>query len=159
MKSRKAAAVLLFLAVFALTGWVFVQTIWVPLYRPGPSAAAPAAGQDSSFIQIDALREDGQVSRSWSVADQQAIAKLRAGLLKPGAATPETTRADERYRLRIRRADATFDEFEVLLDSAGKDRDLLYVVRRNGANVVTGSAVDAPELRSTLRQILKPPAR
>src|SRR5437763_877266 len=140
MKSRKAAAVSLFIAVFAFTGWLFVRTIWVPLYGPGQGAGAPASGQDGSFIQIDALREDGNVGRSWSVADQQAISKLRAGFQKPGAAPPAAApQADERYRLRIRRADATLDEFDVLLDSRGKDRELYYVVRRNGASVVTGS--------------------
>ncbi len=158
MKSRKAAGVLLLTAALALTGWVFVRTIWIPLYADRETSRF-VEEQGQPILQVDVDREDGKQRQSWSIADQQAIAKLRAGLQRAEYSPAAPPKSDERYRLKIRRSDSTVDEYEVLLDTASKDRDLLYVVRRSGGNSIYGSAFNTPELRSALQQVLKAPSR
>ena len=159
MKSRKTAGVLVLTAALALTGWVFFKTIWTPLYADRRTSRF-VEEQGRPILQVDVDREDGKQRQSWSIADQQAISKLRAGLQRADYSTrAEPPKTDERYRLKIRRSDSTVDEYEVLLDSASRDRDLLYVIRRSGGNSIYGSAFNTPELRSALQQVLKAPPR
>jgi len=157
MTPRRTAGVLALAAALALTGWLFVKIIWIPLYAERETSRF-VQGQERPVLQVEVVREDGKGSQSWSIADQQAIAKLRAGLQRADFTRTEPPRTDERYRLKIRRSDSTVDEYEVLLDSASADRDLLYVIRRSGGSSIYGSAFNTPELRSALRQVLKAPA-
>jgi len=156
MKARKTATALLLISLLALTGWMFVETIWIPLYGYRETSRF-VQGQEEPILQVDVVREGGKENRTWSIADQQAIATLRAGLQRADYTRSEAPRTDERYRLKIRRADSRVDEYEVLLDSANQDRDLLYVIRRNGGSSVYGTAFNTPELRSALRDVLKAP--
>ena len=158
MKSRKTAGVLVLIAALALTGFVFVKTIWIPLHDYRETSLF-VQGQEQPVLQVDVVREDGKQSQAWTVADQQAISKLRTGLQRAEYSRAEPPRTDERYKLKIRRSDSTVDEYEVLLDSASRDRDLLYVIRRSGGNSIYGSAFNTPELRSALQQVLKAPPR
>jgi hypothetical protein len=158
MKLRKTAGVLVLAAALTLTGWVFVKTIWTPLYADRQTSRF-VQEQGQPILQVDVVREDGKQSQTWSIADQQAISKLRSGLQRADYSRAEPPKTDERYRLKIRRSDSTVDEYEVLLDSASRDRDLLYVIRRSGGNSIYGSAFNTPELRSALQQVLKAPPR
>jgi hypothetical protein len=156
MKARKTAAGLLLISLLTLTGWMFVKTIWIPLYGSRETSRF-VQGQEEPILQVDVVRDDGKQTQAWSIADQQAIAKLRAGLQRAEYTRSEPPRTDERYRLRVRRADSRVDEYEVLVDSASPERDMLYVVRRNGRDSIYGSAFNTPELRSALQQVLKAP--
>jgi hypothetical protein len=158
MKSRKTAGVLVLTAALALTGWVFYKTIWIPVYDSRETSLF-VQGQEQPVLQVDIVREDGKQNQAWSISDQQAIAKLRAGLQRAEYNRTEPPKTDERYKLKIRRSDSTVDEYEVLLDSASRDRDLLYVIRRSGGSSIYGSAFNTPELRSALQQVLKAPSR
>jgi hypothetical protein len=138
--------------------WIFVQVIWVPLYRYQETALF-VGRQEAPALQVDIEREDRQGTRSWSVADQQAIAKLKAGLQNAEYAPQnEPPASDQKYRLRIRRSDSRIDEYEVVLGSEGRMHDRLYVIRRSGETAVYGTAFNTPELRSALQQVLVPPA-
>ena len=135
-----------------------VMIIWIPLYGHGRTKEY-LVEQEQPALQADIVKEDAAGGRSWSVADQQALRKLRDGLRQAeysGAAAKEP-KPDQKYRLRIRRPDARIDEYELLLDERGSEKDLLYVVRRNGGSAVYGSAFKTPELRSALEQVLKNP--
>lgn len=156
MKARKTATALFLTSLLVLTGWMFVRTIWIPLYGYRETSRF-VQGQEEPILQVDVVREGGKQDQTWSIADQQAIAKLRAGLQRADYTRSEAPRTDERYRLKIRRADSKVDEYEVLLDSANQDRDVLYVIRRTGGGSVYGSAFNTPELRSALQQVLKAP--
>jgi hypothetical protein len=158
MKSRRALPVFgLLLIIFALMAWMFVKVIWIPLYDSGETARFSGTTQDAG-VQAEIEREDGSGLRSWSIQDQQALAKLRDGFRAAEFTRDKPLKADQKFRLRIRRSDARIDEYEVLLDERSSERDMLYVVQRNGGSTIYGSAFKTPELRAALQQLLKEPA-
>jgi len=158
VKRPRSLALGIFLLVFGLTAWMFVAIIWIPLYRTRETAEF-VSSQETPALQVDVEREDGKGTRSWSIADQQALLKLKAGLQTAQYAPQNDPPAsDQKYRLRIRRADSRIDEYEVVLGSEGSLQDRLYVLRRNGGASVYGTAFNTPELRSALQQVLVPPA-
>ena len=140
-------------------GVMFVQVIWIPLYRYRETARF-VGSQESPALGVEVEREDGQGTRSsWSIADQRAISRLRTGLeTAEYASQNEAPASDQKYRLRIKRADSRIDEYEVVLGSEGQMHDRLYVIRRSGGTAVYGTAFNTPELRSALQQVLVPPA-
>lgn len=156
MRPGKAARAAALLVVFAFTAGMFVVVIWKPLYGR-PEVKAYAEAQDQAPLQAEIVREDGGVTKAWSVADREALAKLRQGLKNADPAPAPAPRADQKYRLRIKRPDSRVDEYEVLFDERGRDHDLLYVVRREGGGSVYGSAFKTPELREAIRQVLADP--
>src|SRR5258706_12037121 len=137
-------------------GWAFVMIIWIPLYGHGRTKEF-LVEQEQPALQAEIVREDGAGGRTWSVADQQALQKLRNGLRQAEYTGSKEPKTDQKYRLRIRRPDARVDEYELLLDERGSDHDLLYVVRRNGGAAVYGSAFKTPELRPALEQVRRNP--
>ena len=156
MRPGTTAGIVGTLLVAAGTAWAFVMIIWIPLY--GHRASQEFADtQASPAVEADIVREDARGVKTWSVQDQQALLKLRDGLRKADFTAPKEPRADQKFKLRIRRSDARVDEYEVLLDERGSDHDLLYVVRRTGGSAIYGSAFKTPELRSALQQVLKEP--
>ena len=158
MRTRRPVALGILLLAFGLMGWMFVQVIWIPLYRRQETERF-LGSQETPALQVDVEREDGKGTRSWSVADQQAIAKLKAGLQSAEYAPEKDPPAsDQKYRLRIKRSDSRVDEYEVVLGSEGRMHDRLYVIRRSGGTSVYGTAFNTPELRSALQQVLVPPA-
>jgi hypothetical protein len=157
MKLRRSFRTLLALAVLSVVGIMFVTVIWIPLYQQRDLSRS-AGSLDSPAVQVDVVREDGKETRSWTIADQQAIAKLRAGLQSTQAAPVEAPPSEEKYRLRIKRPDSRVDEYEVVLGPEGRMQDRVYVIRRTGGTSVYGTAVNTPELRSALQQVLVPTA-
>ena len=158
MKTRRTlAAALLLLALFG-TGVTFYSVIWIPLYRSRETARF-VESQEAPTVQVDVEREDSNGKRNWTIADPQAITRLRAGLKKAEAAPQgDPPASDQKYRLRIQRADSRVDEYEVVLGTEGSMQDRLLVIRRSGGTSVTGTAYTTPELRSALQQILSPAA-
>jgi len=137
---------------------MFVQVVWIPLYRTRETARF-VDRQETPALQVEIDRQDGNRTRSWSIADQQAISRLKAGLQSAEyAAQTEPPVSDQKYRLRIKRSDSQIDEYEVVMGSEGQLHDRLYVIRRNGGTAVYGTAFNTPELRSALQQVLVPPA-
>ena len=158
MRPGKTARIVGTLLVAAGTAWAFVMIIWIPLY--GHRRSQEFAGTpDAPALEADIVREDARGVKSWSVQDQQALSKLRDGLRKADFTGAKEPRADQKFKLRIRRADSRVDEYEVLVDERGGDHDLLYVVRRTGGSPIYGSAFKTPELRSALQQVLREPSR
>ncbi len=160
MKSSRPLRPLLACIVVAFVLMMFVQVIWIPLYR-NDAPTPPSSTPEEPLVQVDVVQEDGRATRSWTVADQKAISKLRAGLqtAQPAAAEPPApTPTEEKYRLRIKGANSRVDEYEVVLGTEGRAQDRVYVVRRNGASSVYGTAFNTPELRSALQQVLTPAA-
>ena len=143
--------------VLGLLGWAFVMIIWIPLYGHRKTREY-AVEQEQPALQAEIVREDRSGIRSWSLQDQQALRKFQEGLRQADYAGAKEPKADQRFRVRIRRNDSRIDEYEVLLDERGRDHDLLYVVRRSGGTSIYGSAYKTPELRSALQQILKDPS-
>jgi hypothetical protein len=156
MRPGKTARIVGTLLVAAGTAWAFVMIIWIPLYDHRESREF-AVTQESPAVEADIVREDASGVKTWSVQDRQALLKLRDGLRKADFAGAKEPRADQKFKLRIRRSDARVDEYEVLLDERGSDHDMLYVVRRTGGSAVYGSAFKTPELRSALQQVLREP--
>jgi len=137
---------------------MFVQVIWIPLYRRQETARF-VGNQETPALQVDVERDDGMGTRTWSIADQQALSRLKSGLQSAEyAPQPEAPASDQKYRLRIRRNDSRIDEYEVVLGSEGRMHDRLYVIRRSGGTSVYGTAFNTPELRSALQQVLAPAA-
>ena len=146
------------LLLFGLMAWMFVVVIWIPLYRNRETAEF-VSSQETPALQVDVEREDGKGTRTWSIADQQAISKLKSGLQTAEYAPQNDPPAsDQKYRLRIKRSDSRIDEYEVVLGSEGRMHDRLYVIHRSGGTSVYGTAFNTPELRSALQQVLVPPA-
>jgi hypothetical protein len=157
MRSHRALRFVGALGLLALTGWMFVMVIWIPLY--GHRQTQEFEGQqDQPPLHAEIVREDGSGSRSWSVQDRQALMKLREGLRHADFAPAKEPRVDQKFKLRIRRSDTRVDEYDVLLDERGSEHDMLYVVRRAGGASIYGSAFKTPELRSALQQVLKEPS-
>ncbi len=155
MTSRKAGRLLAALAILALVVALFIKVIWIPLYEhPGPAVSERA---DDAGLQADVEREDSSGIRSWSVKDRQALTKLREGFRAAEFSAEKPPRADQRFRVKIRRSDARVDEYEVLVDESSSTQDMLYVVQRQGGSTVYGSALKTPELREALRQVLREP--
>jgi hypothetical protein len=140
-------------------GWMFVRIIWIPLYR-NQETERFVGSQETPALQVDIERQDGKETRTWSIADQQALQKLKSGLQAAQAAPPgEPPASEQKYRLRVKRSDSRVDEYEVILGPEGRMQDRLYVVRRNGGGApVYGSTYSTPELRSALQQVLVSPA-
>jgi len=157
MKPRKAFPVLGCLVVFALMTWVFIMVIWIPLHDYGRTATFSGRTDDPG-VQAEIEREDKTGIRTWSVQDQEALSKLRAGFQTAEFTREKPPRADQKFRVRIRRSDARVDEYEVLLDESSNRHDMLYLVQRQGGTPIYGSAFKTPELRAALQQILKEPA-
>jgi hypothetical protein len=157
MTSRSPLRALLVCAVLAGIGFLFHRVIWVPLYRSQETARF-VGSQNDAAVQVDVVKDDGKSTKSWTVADQHAISKLRSGLQSAEYATAAAPSSEEKYRLRIKRADSRVDEYEVVLGAEGRMHDRLYVIRRNGGTSVYGSAFNTPELRSALEQVLAPAA-
>jgi len=157
MTSSKAGRGLAALAVLALVAALFIRVIWIPLHEH-PEAAVPD-GADAAGVQAEVEREHSSGVRSWSVKDQQALSKLREGFRAAEFSSEKPPRADQRFRLKIRRSDARVDEYEVLMDESSSQQDMLYVVQRQGGSTVYGSALKTPELREALRQVLKEPPK
>jgi hypothetical protein len=157
MKSRKAASLLVALSILGLVIALFIKVIWIPLYDYRETATFYGRTSDAG-VQAEIEREDSSGVRSWSIKDQQALMKLRDGFRAAEFSREDPPRADQKFRLRIRRSDARVDEYEMLLDEHGSERDLLYVVHRNGGSMIYGSAFKTPELREALRQVLKEPS-
>lgn len=158
MTPRRILAVGILLLAFGVMGVMFVYVIWIPLYRDQETARF-VGSQDTPALEVDVEREDGKGTRSWSIVDQQAISKLKAGLQNAEAASQvDPPVSDQKYRLRIKRSDSRIDEYEVVLGSEGRMHDRLYVIRRSGGTAVYGTAFNTPELRSALQQVLVPPA-
>jgi hypothetical protein len=156
VKSRRAWAAAVLLLAFLGMGVAFYFVIWIPLYRTGETARF-VGSQETPTLQVDVEREDSKGKKNWTIADQQAIARLKAGL-QAAEAAPRTDPppSDQKYRLRLKRADSRVDEYEVVLATEGRMQDRLFVIRRSGGAVVYGAAFDTPELRSALQQILGP---
>ena len=159
MKTRRLAAAAVLLLAFVGMGVTFYYVIWIPLYRSGETARF-VGSQDSPALEVGIEREDSKGKRSWTIADPQAIAKLRAGL-QVAEFSPQTDPppSDQKYRLRIKRADSGIDEYEVVLATEGRMHDRLFVIRRSGGTAVYGTAYNTPELRSALQQILASPPK
>ena len=156
MKTRRSLAAAVLLLAFLGMGVTFYYVIWIPLYRSRETARFVESQEDPT-LQVDVEREDSKGKKNWTIADQQAIGRLRAGLrtaeIAPQADVPAS---DQKYRLRIKRADSRIDEYEVVLGPEGRMQDRLFVVRRSGGSSVYGTAYNTPELRSALQQILAP---
>ena len=157
MKSGKSLRIIGFLVLFALMGWAFVMIIWIPLYGHRQTASF-AETQEEAPLQAEIVREDASGTRSWSIADQQALSKLRNGLRRADYTGVKEPHADQKYRVRLRRPDSRIDEYEVILDERGSEHDVLYVVHRTGGATIYGSAYKTPELRQAIQQILSAPA-
>jgi hypothetical protein len=159
VKTRRSTAFAFLLLAFAGMAWVFLQVIWNPLYRGG-DASGPSDRSDASALQLEVERQDGGGTKSWSIADQQAISRLRAGLqsAEGAAQSPPPPPSEQKYHLRIRRPDSRVDEYDVILGPEGPAHDQVYVIRRSGGGPVYGTAYNTPELRSALQQVLVPPA-
>ncbi|HVE39895.1 MAG TPA: hypothetical protein VNM14_08420 [Planctomycetota bacterium] len=157
MKRRKALPILGCLVVFALMTWIFIKVIWIPLYDYEQTATFSGRSVDPG-VQAEIEREDKSGIRTWSIQDQQALSKLRDGFQTAEFTREKPPRADQKFRVRIRRADSRVDEYEVLLDESGSRQDMLYVVQRQGGTPIYGSAFKTPALRAALQQILKEPA-
>jgi hypothetical protein len=157
MKRRKALSALACLGVFALMTWAFIKVIWIPLYDDRETATFSGRTDDPG-VQAEIEREDKSGTRAWSVQDREALSKLRDGFRTAEFTREKPPRADQKFRVRIRRSDARVDEYEVLLDESGSRQDMLYVVQRQGGMPIYGSAFKTPELRAALQQILKEPA-
>lgn len=157
MARRKPAAIAIAVLALLVTSWAFVVVIWIPLYGTPQSPSESQSSEDST-LRAEIVREEGGASRTWTVADAQALAKLNAELRKADFGAGSTgPRSDQTYKLRIRRPDAKIDEYEVLLDERGTSPDLVYVIRRSGGTSIYGVAQKTPELRSALDRILKNP--
>jgi hypothetical protein len=157
VKPRQTLSVLGCLVVFALMTWVFIMVIWIPLYDYRQTATFSGRTDDPG-VQAEIERADKSGTRTWSVQDQEALTKLRDGFRTAEFTREKPPRADQTYRVRIRRADSRVDEYEVLLDESSSRQDMLYVVQRQGGTPIYGSAFKTPELRAALQQILKEPA-
>lgn len=157
MRPGKAARILGAFVVAALTAWAFVMIIWIPLYGHRQTREF-AESQESVPVEATIVREDPAGTKAWSVQDQQALLKLRDGLRHADFTGATPPRADQKFKLRIRRSDTRVDEYEVMLDERGSEHDMLYVVRRTGGSSIYGSAFKTPELRSALQQVLKEPS-
>jgi hypothetical protein len=157
MKSDRTVRIAGILVVLGLLGWAFVMVIWIPLYGHGKTQAF-ATEQEQPAVQAEIIREDRSGIRSWSIQDQQALRRLQDGLRQADYTGAKAPKADQKFRVRIRRPDSRIDEYEVLLDERGRDHDLLYVVRRADGVSVYGSAYKTPGLRAALQQILKEPS-
>jgi len=157
VKRRRLLPVLACLVVFGLMTWLFVTVIWIPLYDYKQTVTFSGRTDDPG-IQAEIEREDKSGVRTWSIQDQQALSKLRQGFQAAELTREKPPRADQKFRVRIRRSDARVDEYEVLLDESSSQQDMLYVVQRQGGTPIYGSAFKTPELRSALQQILKEPA-
>ena len=157
MKSDRTVRIAGSLAVLGLLGWAFTMVIWIPLYGHGKTQEF-AAEQEQPAVQAEIVREDRSGIRSWSLQDQQSLRKLQDGLRQADYTGAKAPNADQKFRVRIRRADSRIDEYEVLVDERGRDHDLIYVVRRADGASMVGGAAKTPELRSALRQILKEPS-
>lgn len=158
MKMRRALAIGLLLVAFGAMAAVFIQVIWIPLYR-NRDAPSSAERPEESPSPIEVERKEGTGTRSWSVADQQAISRLKAGLRSADYGAPaEPPAPDQTYRVRIRRPDSRIDEVDVILGSEGLMHDRFYVVRRTGGTSVYGTVFNTPELREALQKMLVPPA-
>ena len=157
MKPRQTLSALGCLGVFALMTWVFIIVIWIPLYDHRQTATFSGRTDDPG-VQAEIEREDKSGTRTWSVQDQEALTKLRDRFRAAEFTREKPPRADQTYRVRIRRADSRVDEYEVLLDESSSRHDMLYVVQRQGGTPIYGSAFKTPELRAALQQILKEPA-
>ena len=129
MKSGKSLRIIGFLVLFALMAWAFVMIIWIPLYGHRQTASF-AETQEEAPLQAEIVREDASGTRSWSIADQQALSKLRNGLRRADYTGVKEPHADQKYRVRLRRPDSRIDEYEVILDERGSEHDVLYVVHR-----------------------------
>jgi len=139
-------------------GWMFVRIIWIPLYRQQETERF-VGSQETPAVQVDIERQDGKGTRSWSIADQQALQKLKSGLQAAEAApSGEPPPSDQKYRLRIKRSDSRVDEYEVILGAEGRMQDRLYEVRSSGGAPVYGTAYTTPDLRAALQQVLVTPA-
>jgi len=159
VKTRRALAAVVLLLAFLGMGLTFYQVIWIPLYRSRETARFVESQEDPT-LQVDVEREDSKGKKNWTIADQEAIARLRAGLRTAEAAPQaDVPASDQKYRLRIKRADSRVDEYEVVLGPEGKTQDRLFVVRRSGGTAVYGSAYNTPELRSALQQVLGTPPK
>jgi len=158
MRPGNTARVVGTLVLAAFTAWAFVMTIWVPLYGHRQTQEF-AASQDATAVEADIVREDGRGIRTWSVQDREALGKLREGFRNADFSGAREPRADQKFKVRIRRSDSRVDEYEVLLDERGSEHDMLYVVRRSGGAPIYGSAFKTPELRSALQQVLREPSR
>ena len=156
MRPGKAARAAALLLVLAFTAGMFVVIIWNPLYGRR-EVRDYAEAQEQAPLEAEIVREDGGVSKSWSVTDREALAKLRKGLAKADNVPAPAPRADQKFRLRIRRSDSRVDEYEVQLDDRGREHDMLYVVRREGGGSVYGSAFRTPELRDAIQRVLTDP--
>jgi hypothetical protein len=157
MKLPKALPLLGGLLVLGLLTWMFIRVIWIPLYDDGETAAF--CGRTSQpGLQAEIEREDQRGIRTWSVRDQEALSKLRDGFRSAEFSRQKPPRADQKFRVRIRRSDSRVDEYEVLLDESGSRHDMLYVVERQGGTPIYGSAFKTPQLRAALEQILKEPS-
>jgi hypothetical protein len=156
VKRRRVLSILACVAVFGLMTWLFITVIWIPLYDYEQTATFSGRNSDPG-IQAEIEREDKSGVRSWSIQDQQALSKLREGFQTAEFTREKPPRADQKFRVRIRRSDARVDEYEVLLDESSSRQDMLYVVQRQGGTPIYGSAFKTPELRSALQQILKDP--
>jgi hypothetical protein len=157
VKRRRLPVILACVAVFGLMTWLFIAVIWIPLYDYQQTATFSGRTDDPG-IQAEIEREDKSGVRRWSIQDQQALTKLREGFQTAEFTREKPPRADQKFRVRIRRSDARVDEYEVLLDENSSRQDMLYVVQRQGGAPIYGSAFKTPELRSALQQILKDPA-
>jgi hypothetical protein len=152
-RNLQVAAILVLLAVASA---LFVVVLWIPLYGERQNHRF-ADEQEEPALQAEIVREDATGVRSWSLKDQQALRKLRDGLRNADYAGAKEPKADQSFRLRIRRSDSRVDEYEVQLDERGSEHDMLYVVRRSGGSPIYGSAYKTPELRAALQQLMKEP--
>lgn len=134
---------------------MFVAVIWMPLYRHGETAKFVGT-QNQDTVQVDVVKDDGKETRSWTIADRKAISRLSAGMQTADYARGDMPAADEKYRLRIKRADSRIDEYEVVLGSEGRQHDRVYLLRSSNGKTVYGTAFNTPELRSALQQVLAP---
>jgi hypothetical protein len=159
VKTRRILAASVLILALLGTAVTFYFVIWIPLYRYRETARF-VQSQESPTLQVDIEREDSKGKRNWTIADQQAISRLRAGLqIAEPAPRAEPPPSDQKYRLRIKRADSRVDEYEVVLGTEGRMSDRLFVIRRSGGTSVYGTAYNTPELRSALQQVLTPPSK
>lgn len=154
MVRRKPAAIAIGVVALLITAWAFVVVIWIPLYGTPQGPSDPLRPEENA-LQAEIVREEGTSSRTWTVADAQALQRLNAELRRADFAANSAPRADQSYKLRLRRPDSKIDEYEVLLDERGTSPDLVYVVRRTGGTSIYGVAQKTPELKSALDRILK----
>lgn len=157
MKSRETIRIAVFLVAFAAMAWMFVMVVWIPLYGYRQTNRFVSSMEELP-MQAVIEREDGTGVKSWPVADQQALSRLRDSLRHADYTGVREPRADQKYRVRLRRPDSRVDEYEVLLDERGSEHDVLYVVHRTGGATIYGSAFKTPELRQAIQQVLSGPA-